>query len=321
MGKFDLGAILAAQAVTPGNQERTIETITGEILQLKQDAGRAILEIGQRLIEAKAMLDHGEWLPWLNEKVEFSERTAQNFMRLSREFSNPQTLADLGYSKALVLLALPDAEREQFVVENNVVDMSARQLEKAIQEREQALAGKKAAEEAQAKLQQDMKLANELLETAELDLSQTREREAALLAQLEELRSAPKEVAVMSVDQEQLEKARAEAAAEIQAELEKVRAASAEAEEKHKTALQAAAEALAAANAKLEKASQEQKQAAIAADPEMAKFEVYFNQSRENANKMRGLLLKARSREDQTTAEKLSKAILALVDVIRRAAE
>ena len=49
---------------------------------MKQDAGNAILSIGQRLIEAKAMLPHGEWLPWLTEQVEFSERTARNFMRL-----------------------------------------------------------------------------------------------------------------------------------------------------------------------------------------------------------------------------------------------
>ena len=38
---------------------RDIGIITTEILRLKQDAGNAILSIGQRLIEAKAMLPHG----------------------------------------------------------------------------------------------------------------------------------------------------------------------------------------------------------------------------------------------------------------------
>ena len=51
---------------------RDIGTITTEILRLKQDAGNAILSIGQRLIEAQAMLPHGEWLPWLTEQVEVS---------------------------------------------------------------------------------------------------------------------------------------------------------------------------------------------------------------------------------------------------------
>ena len=60
---------------------RDIETITAEILTLKQNAGDAIIGIGQRLIEAKEMLPHGAWLPWLEEQVEFSERTARNFMR------------------------------------------------------------------------------------------------------------------------------------------------------------------------------------------------------------------------------------------------
>ena len=71
---------------------RDIEVITEEILSLKQTAGSAILEIGQRLIEAKQMLPHGEWLHWLEERVEFSERSANRFMRLAREWSNPTTV-------------------------------------------------------------------------------------------------------------------------------------------------------------------------------------------------------------------------------------
>ena len=120
---------------------RDIGIITTEILRLKQDAGNAILSIGQRLIEAKAMLPHGEWLPWLTEQVEFSERTARNFMRLAREWTNRQALADLGAAKALMLLALPPEERERFMEENHVVDgeeksvidMTSRELEKAVQ--------------------------------------------------------------------------------------------------------------------------------------------------------------------------------------------
>lgn len=127
--------------------DRTIETVTHEILQLKQDAGSAILGIGQRLLEAKEMLPHGEWLPWLTERVEFSERTAQNFMRLAREWSNPQTLADLGVAKALTLLSLPPEERERFLEETHVVggeaksavDMTSRELGKAVRERDEAL--------------------------------------------------------------------------------------------------------------------------------------------------------------------------------------
>ena len=91
----------------PAPQVRDIEAITAEILNAKRAGGEAILAIGRGLMEAKAMLSHGEWLPWLTEQVEFSESTAQRFMRLAKEWSNPSALTDLGATKALQLLARP----------------------------------------------------------------------------------------------------------------------------------------------------------------------------------------------------------------------
>ena len=125
---------------------RTIEVITGELLEAKQAGGEAILTIGRCLIEAKESLPHGEWLPWLNERAELSERAAQRFMRLAREWSNPTALSDLGATKAITLLALPAEEREQFMEEHNVIDMTTRQLEQAIKDRDEA---RKAASAAQ----------------------------------------------------------------------------------------------------------------------------------------------------------------------------
>ncbi len=95
MSKPDLGRIIA-QTMAPPADGRTIETITGDILEAQRRGGEAVLTIGRCLIEAKDMLPHGEWLPWLAEKVGYSEKTAQNFMRLARAFSNPQAIADLG---------------------------------------------------------------------------------------------------------------------------------------------------------------------------------------------------------------------------------
>ena len=122
---FDL-----TSALTP-KEGRDIEAITNDILEAKRRGGEAILTIGRCLTEAKQSLPHGEWLPWLNERVELSERTAQKFIKLAREWSNPNTLADLGASKALMLLALPESERERLAEDHNVIDMSARQLEQA----------------------------------------------------------------------------------------------------------------------------------------------------------------------------------------------
>ena len=74
---------------------RDIGVITAEILLYKRQAGVSILEIGRRLNEAKAQLSHGEWLPWLEHQVEFSEASAQRFMRLAREYPNPSPVTDL----------------------------------------------------------------------------------------------------------------------------------------------------------------------------------------------------------------------------------
>ena len=289
MKKPDLGALIA-RTMAPAAEVRNIETITGEILDAKRIGGEAILTIGRCLIEAKGMLPHGEWKAWLEERVEFSQRTAQNFMRLAREFSNPQALADLGATKALVLLALPPEEREQFLVEHNVVDMTSRQLEQAIKERdeakakaEQAEAGRKAAEADRDKLAEE----------------------------LSELKNQPVEVAVETVvDQEAIQKARSEAQAEMQAKLD-------QAQEKQKRA-EAAVEVL---KRSLEEREKVEKRAELAADEDMATFKVLFQQAQAIANQMRGILLKMRSRPDPAAAQGVERALKALAEAIGRCAE
>ena len=311
--------------------ERNIETITTEILQLKQDAGNAILGIGQRLIEAKSMLPHGKWIPWLTEQVEFSERTAQSFMRLAREWSNPQALADLGATKALALLALPPDERERFIEENHVVDgeaktaaeMTTRELEKAVKERDEALreaeearAAAEAADHSREKMAADMenlkrlhRAAQDAEEKAQEDLSKVR-------AELKALREKPVEVAV-EVDRKALEEARREAVEKMQEKVDKAVEAQKEAEAQRKKA----EEDLAAARQKLEEARKAEQQSAISGDKDLAMFELLFNQGNETINKLQNLLSKVRDRGDTELAGKLQKALLALSDLTRRCAE
>lgn len=324
---LDLSGVLAPK------EGRGIEAITQEILDAKRRGGEAILTIGRCLTEAKQALPHGEWLPWLNERVEFSERTARNFMRLSREWSNRQALADLGAAKALTLLALPAEERESFIAENHVVggeektviDMTSRELEKAIRERKEAQeaaakaqAEASAAEQARAKMaDEDMKLLNARLSGAQEDREQAAQAVARLEAQLAELKEKPVEVAVEPVvDQEALEKARAEAVAGMQDKLDQAREAKKRAEDKQKIA----EEALEQARLQLEEQAREEKKAALGADKDLAQFEVLFDQTKETVNRMHGILLKVRSR-DEDAAGRLSKALAALAEAVRRCAE
>lgn len=317
MSKTDLGRLIA-QVMDKPAEGRTIEVITDEILDAKRTGGEAILTIGRCLIEAKDMLPHGEWKNWLVDRVEFSERSAQRLMRLAREWSNPTTLSDLGASKALSLLALPPEEREQFVAENNVIDMSARQLEQAIKERdeahkaaEQARAEAATAEQARAKMAEDMGLLKARLNGAQADRENAVRDVARLEKELEELKNKPVDVAVETVvDQEAIEKAREEAVAEIKEKLKIARSQRREAQD-----------ALAAVQAQLDRIQKEEKRAAISADKDVAQFEVLFNQGQELANKLRGLLLKARGREDRTAAQGMEKALRALAEAIGRCVE
>lgn len=111
------------------------------------------IEVGRRLKEAKELLNHGEWLKWLKESVSYSKSTAANLMRLyeeygylllnsSKEDPNFQTFGNLTYSQALLLLGLPEEEREEFAVQNDVANMTARQLNQAVKEQKPSLPDK-----------------------------------------------------------------------------------------------------------------------------------------------------------------------------------
>lgn len=319
MSRFDITQAFQQAARPAAPAERTIEAITGDILEAQRKGGEAILTIGNCLIEAKSMLLHGEWLPWLNSKVGYSEKTAQNFMRLAREFSNPQALADLGATKALALLALPTEERERFLEDHNVIDMTTRQLEQAIKERdeaqkaaEQAKADAAVAEQARSKMEQDMVAAKGYLEAAreEADLASSRAR--ALEEKLRMLQEKPVDVAVETVvDQDAIAKAqkeaRAQAVAEMQAELDRAKEARDKADDKRRQA-EASVETL---KRSLEERAKTEKKAVLGADKDLAQ---------ETANKMHGILLKVRSR-DEDAAGRLVKALQALAEAVGRCAE
>lgn len=143
---------MSNEITVPMKDQRDISTVTTEIRTLHRQAQRMILgyaiEIGRRLTEAKEMLPHGQWGEWLKTEVEFSRSTAQNFMRIFTEYGDSQTslfgdaksqtLGNLPYTHALKLLAVPAEEREEFIEEHHVDELSSRELEKLIRERDEA---------------------------------------------------------------------------------------------------------------------------------------------------------------------------------------
>lgn len=127
---------------------RTPELIAAEINHIKEETKRIVLnnsiEIGRRLTEAKLIVPHGEWGKWLEEKVDYSKTTANNLMNIFNEYGaaqmdllgsniNDTVFANITYTQAVELLLIKDPEeRKEFVENNDMENMSTRELKKAI---------------------------------------------------------------------------------------------------------------------------------------------------------------------------------------------
>lgn len=192
---------------------RNITDVTAEIRFYKAQTVQNIIEIGKRLNEAKAMLEHGQWGEWLRNEVEFSQDTAGNFMRIAEEYPNSEPVRNLSYTKLVTLLSLPTPVREEFMeathtvdgVDKTVDEMSKRELQKVIKERDDAL---RAAEEQRqrASLQEQLALndRSKLGEQAEkLRLLKDETRRQQL--DIERLESKPIDVAVQQPSDAQMD--------------------------------------------------------------------------------------------------------------------
>jgi len=133
--------------------DRTPLVIAAEINTIKHQMEKIFLahaiEIGRRLKEAKDLLPYGEWGTWLEESVNYSQKTAERFMRIFESYGGNQPVLleagvqsqeppNLTSSQALILLGLPKEDRAQFLVDMDVEGMSTRELKKAVDDWKQA---------------------------------------------------------------------------------------------------------------------------------------------------------------------------------------
>ena len=117
------------------SKDTELEYLEKEIIALKNQTAQNIIQIGYKLIEAKEKLQHGEWGEWLENKVEFSQRTANQFMRIAKEFgSNSQAISNLEITKVGLLLDVPTEKREEFIEKHDLKSMSTREIKKVIKE-------------------------------------------------------------------------------------------------------------------------------------------------------------------------------------------
>lgn len=217
------------------NVSRSPELIAAEINNIKEQTKRQVLynsiEIGRRLTEAKMLLPHGDWGKWLEEKVDYQKSTANNLMKIFKEYGSDQltllgdnaksqALGNLSYTQAIALLGIHDINaREEFIENNNVDNMSTRELKKTIEELNQANKEKeelkKTAQGAinnnlslTEKIKELEKTSNEALSTLKVKENETleaRKETEEYKSKVKELEERPIEV-VSGVDEEEVKK-------------------------------------------------------------------------------------------------------------------
>lgn len=334
---------------------RTADTVALEIRTLQRQAQGVIMsyaiEIGKRLEEAKAMLPHGEWGAWLRRELDYSPSTAQNFMRVYREYgddqislfgSKTQTIGNLPYTKALRLLAIPDEEeREAFIQGHDVEAMSTRELEEAIKARDKAREDTRIAREEIEKAEARIRDLTEALEETRTAVQDAEEAQARFHQELLELRERDKKNAGA------VEAAKKAAESEMREKLEKAKKARSEAEAKRKEAENALSNAkkelneLKSREPQVRDLTSEEKAALTAeavqtvrnesteqlrmmekklaaADPDVTEFKLRYTSWQEEFSKMRDVLVRI-ARTDLERAAKLQQAVNAALDQMRKA--
>lgn len=175
-------------------QDRETEQLTIEVNTIYQQMEaigniglQLAAEAGERLIEIKGRLAHGEFESWCKDNLTFSKRKAENMMRWSQKckdensiFSKTQTFTDLGISKVWALLAAPEDVAEE-VLKEGASDMSVRELQDEISrlksEKKTAQEHARATEEEQANMEEEIEILKRQLEEARRESEREPEKE------------------------------------------------------------------------------------------------------------------------------------------------
>lgn len=309
---------------------RDINTITSEIRYIQNDvqqyAAQGALKIGERLCEAKELLGHGEFLPWIKDEFGWTDRTAQKLMAVYREFGdsqkslfgpeiNTKTYSDLPVSKLYLLISVPESEREDFVKENNVAEMSVREMEKLLREKKEA---EDESREAHAELD---KLADKYAALSAVASEQEKELKAAQADVSASIETAKKEAAA---EAEKARRAAEKAQKAAEAEAKKARD-EAEAAKKDLQQLrdnpEIPQEVMDKLKAQFGKAAEEAEARAReaeaklkVADPDVAMFKLHFDNLQKTAASMGQLITKMKRSGNADMADKLSRAACTVLE-------
>ena len=109
---------MSVATITADKASTDLSTLANKINHAHADtltAARTTLEharrVGDLLIEAKAAVPHGEWLPWMKENVTFSVATAGRYVKVAANWDQVNLSSVTNLTEATALLTEPNAKK------------------------------------------------------------------------------------------------------------------------------------------------------------------------------------------------------------------
>lgn len=286
-------------------------------IQMAADAGRCLTVIKERV-------GHGNWGDWCKRNLQFSERKAQNMMKLSAEmreknsiFANPQTFADIEISKVYELLAAPEKVQKAMIENPEAEDMNVREFKDEIRRLKEELAEERAKEkmnESEEELAQAKEKIEEL--TQQLSMRSSEKSEVEWQKELDALKSQiEKETKKAEKAAEKLKAAKAEMETKAEAAAEEaVEKAKKEAAEKFKEENKLLIDSNRQAAEEIDRL---QKRLENNTQPEIAGFKIHADQLQQSFN----ACIESAKRIESSDADQAQKMRIALKTIMQKLQE
>ena len=144
-------------ANTTHNNIARLDDLAAEARFCVQGINMNLFRLGRVLIEAKQLVDHGEWLGWIRDNAgDMSVTKAENLMAICSRFEGRKEFEGIGQTKLIKLLSLPEGTEDQFIQDHDLDSMTTREVGEAVKRaRAEALA------EAQGQIDHERELRTE----------------------------------------------------------------------------------------------------------------------------------------------------------------
>lgn len=299
----------------------------------------ASVEIGRLLCEAKEKMPHGSFGAWLSDNFSYSQSTANNLMRLFKNYGEPDQLdmffaegerielfGNLTPSQAIALLGLPEPERKEFVQTHDMENTSVRDIEAEVKARKEA---EKKIEELEGNLaakEDEKAAAQSMIEALEKELERAKAEVLKVDAKAEADRIKEEKKKLKEKMEKELEKKLAGAKAELEAKLTEEQKKNGELEKKMTSLVHDTKETLKKEYddqiaALEERARQAEAKLERAGNSLVQKFALVFEQLQNDYKALVSIIDDVRREGDEESAGKLSGALEKILDRMRAQAE